>query len=88
MPDELGASREVSNLKRHVPELALDWIASEPERKWRAIDGTLCFADISGFTALAERLAQRGRIGGEELAEIRGQSGRFLAVATREGASA
>lgn len=33
------------------------------------IDGTLCFADISGFTALAERLAQRGRVGGEELIE-------------------
>ena len=36
---------------------------------WRQIDGTLCFADISGFTALAERLAQRGRVGGEELVE-------------------
>jgi class 3 adenylate cyclase/tetratricopeptide (TPR) repeat protein len=41
----------------------------DPERLWRAVDGTLCFADISGFTALAERLAQRGRLGGEELIE-------------------
>jgi class 3 adenylate cyclase len=39
----------------------------------RLIDGTLCFADISRFTALAERLAQRGRMGGEELVETLGR---------------
>ncbi len=53
--------------RRHVPELAIDWILDAPERRWQVLDGTLCFADISGFTALAERLAQRGRMGGEEL---------------------
>ena len=31
--------------------------------------GTMVFADISGFTALSERLATRGRIGTEELVE-------------------
>lgn len=57
----------MSGLRRHIPALAIDWAIDTPERLWRAVDGTLCFADISGFTALGERLAQRGRVGGEEL---------------------
>ncbi len=56
-------------LRRHVPEIAVRWALDHPERLWQAVDGTLCFADISGFTALSERLSQRGRIGGEELVE-------------------
>ena len=59
----------ITGLRRHIPELAVEWALDEPDRLWRALDGTLCFADISGFTALAERLAQRGRVGGEELIE-------------------
>ena len=59
----------MTDLRRHVPELAQQWQAETPDELWRQVDGTLCFADISGFTALAERLAQRGRVGGEELVE-------------------
>jgi hypothetical protein len=55
----------MTSLQRHIPELALEWAHDTPDELWRQIDGTLCFADISGFTALAERLAQRGRMGGE-----------------------
>ena len=57
------------SLRRHIPELAIEWALTQPERLWRAIPGSLCFADISGFTALAERLALQGRSGGEELVE-------------------
>jgi class 3 adenylate cyclase/tetratricopeptide (TPR) repeat protein len=56
-------------LARHVPPLALDWLADTPEQRWRVVDGSMVFADISGFTALSERLATRGRIGAEELVE-------------------
>jgi class 3 adenylate cyclase len=63
----------MTNPRRHIPELALEWAATTPDELWRQIDGTLCFADISGFTALAERLAQRGRMGGEELVETLGR---------------
>src|SRR5262249_26337208 len=55
--------------RRHIPDLAIAWATRYPERRWRTIPGTLVFADISGFTALAERLALRGRSGGEELVE-------------------
>jgi class 3 adenylate cyclase/tetratricopeptide (TPR) repeat protein len=61
------------SLRRHVPEVAIDWAIDTPERRWQQIDGTLSFSDISGFTALAERLAQRGRMGGEELVETLGK---------------
>ena len=37
---------------------------------WRELPATCCFVDISGFTALSERLARRGRIGAEELTEV------------------
>ena len=56
-------------LDRLVPRLVLDWVADEPDRRWRIVEGTMVFADISGFTALSERLAARGRIGTEELVE-------------------
>jgi class 3 adenylate cyclase len=47
----------------------LDWVTDEPDRRWRVVEGTMVFADISGFTALSEKLATRGRIGTEELVE-------------------
>ncbi len=78
----------MTNLRRHVPELALAWAAEHPERRWQLLDGTLCFADVSGFTALAERLAQRGRIGGEELVEtLGGVFTTMLGIARQRGGS-
>ena len=59
----------MTGLRRHIPELAIEWALDAPDRLWQAVDGTLCFADISGFTALSEKLSRRGRIGGEELVE-------------------
>lgn len=59
----------VSRLDRFVPRLVLDWVTDEPDRRWRIVEGTMVFADISGFTALSEKLATRGRIGTEELVE-------------------
>jgi class 3 adenylate cyclase/tetratricopeptide (TPR) repeat protein len=56
-------------LDRLVPRLVLDWVTDEPDRRWRIVEGTMVFADISGFTALSEKLATRGRIGTEELVE-------------------
>ena len=59
----------MTDLRRHVPRIALDWDDAAPGASWQNVDATLVFADISGFTALTERLARRGRIGAEELIE-------------------
>jgi class 3 adenylate cyclase/tetratricopeptide (TPR) repeat protein len=57
-------------LRPYVSSLAAGWLASEPERLSKSLDGTLLFADVSGFTNLSERLARRGRIGAEELTSV------------------
>ena len=36
----------------------------------RHVDGTLVFVDVSGFTALSEKLAQRGKVGAEQLTDV------------------
>ncbi|MGI9644190.1 MAG: adenylate/guanylate cyclase domain-containing protein, partial [Ilumatobacteraceae bacterium] len=37
---------------------------------WNSIDGTMLSADISGFTALSEKLAGKGKAGAEEITEL------------------
>jgi class 3 adenylate cyclase/tetratricopeptide (TPR) repeat protein len=52
-------------LKPYVPRLLLEWVRDNPERTYLPVDGSLAFVDISGFTALTERLARKGKIGAE-----------------------
>ena len=54
-------------LKPYVPRVLIQWLRDGPAAPHRAIDGSLAFVDISGFTELTERLARRGRIGAELL---------------------
>ena len=51
----------------YLPRLTVDWAARDPLEPWREIDGSLVSVDLTGFTALAERLQARGRTGAEEL---------------------
>ncbi len=52
----------------------------------RVLDGSLVSADVSGFTALSERLAARGREGAEELVEtISSVFDGLIQVAERHG---
>ncbi|MBT8240626.1 MAG: hypothetical protein KJN63_05310, partial [Acidimicrobiia bacterium] len=60
----------VPGLERFVPRFLDTWDHDAGGRSWQVRDGTLCFIDISGFTALSERLARRGRVGAEELVGV------------------
>jgi predicted ATPase/class 3 adenylate cyclase len=61
-----------SALLPYVPRLVADWATSQAREPSRVIDATMVFADISGFTAMSERLARLGRSGAEEVTEIIG----------------
>jgi class 3 adenylate cyclase/tetratricopeptide (TPR) repeat protein len=68
--DEATAAADL--LPPYVPRFLRQWLVEEPETRWRSLDATLVFADISGFTRLSERLAKHGRVGAEELTEAIG----------------
>jgi class 3 adenylate cyclase/tetratricopeptide (TPR) repeat protein len=57
-------------LRPYVAGLVLDWLHDTPNVRHRRITGSLAFVDISGFTALTERLAARGKVGAEEMREL------------------
>ena len=57
----------VSALAPYVPRLVRGWSEEPGGPRARVIDGSLVSVDISGFTALAERLAVNGKAGAEEL---------------------
>ena len=54
-------------LAPYVARTAAAWLRDTPEATHVTVDATLLMADVSGFTRLSERLAQRGRIGAEEV---------------------
>jgi class 3 adenylate cyclase/tetratricopeptide (TPR) repeat protein len=62
-------AHSITDLRRHVPRIVLEWDDIAPGQQYQQVDASLVFADISGFTALTERLAVRGRMGAEELIE-------------------
>src|SRR5258708_26209743 len=75
-------------LAAYIPRIAAEWERESPEVSWRELDATCCFVDISGFTALSERLARRGRIGAAELTEVLNHVvGPMLGIAYDKGGS-
>ena len=72
----------------YVPRIASEWDEQAPGQRWQAVDGTLVFVDISGFTSLTEKLARKGRIGAEELTSVLSSVfSDMLGVAYRRGGS-
>src|SRR4029079_4420630 len=77
-----------ANLTPYVPRVVVEWERDAPGAAYRLVDSTLVFIDISGFTAMSERLARNGKIGAEEVTEVMNASfTRLLADAYREGGS-
>jgi class 3 adenylate cyclase/tetratricopeptide (TPR) repeat protein len=75
-----------TNLSSYFPRLLVEWQQETPDAGWRAIEGTLVFMDISGFTAMSERLARHGKVGAEEVTEILNDSfTKLLSAAYDEG---
>jgi predicted ATPase/class 3 adenylate cyclase len=80
---ELIAARP---LTPYAPRLVIEWLREDPEATRRALDGTLAFVDISGFTAMSERLSSLGKAGAEEVTDVMNTTfARLLDVAYGEG---
>ncbi len=56
-----------SGFEPFVPRLAARWDTAAPGERARVLDASLLGLDISGFTALSERLQEKGKLGAEEL---------------------
>ena len=70
----------------YVPRLLIRQLAESPNEPSWAQDGSMVFVDISGFTALSERLAKIGKEGAEELTDAIGSCfAALLAVAYANG---
>ena len=63
-------SSSAAELVPFIPRLTLEWLRDEPQASWREVEGTVAFIDISGFTAMSERLSSKGRAGAEEVTEV------------------
>jgi class 3 adenylate cyclase/tetratricopeptide (TPR) repeat protein len=75
-----------AELVSFVPRLTLEWLRNDPDSHWREVEGTLAFVDISGFTAMSERLSSLGRAGAEEVTEVMNATfAALLAVAYAQG---
>ena len=70
VPGTAGSGTGSRELATFVPRLTVEWLRSNPERRWLELDGTLAFIDISGFTAMSEKLSSVGRAGAEEVTEV------------------
>ena len=53
-----------------VPRLTIEWLRDDYGSHWREVDGTLAFVDVSGFTAMSERLSGLGKAGAEEVTDV------------------
>ncbi len=70
----------------YLPRVLLHWQAQEDPPNHLEVEGTLVFADISGFTHLSEQLAAKGREGSEEVTRVlNGAFSEMLDVALLDG---
>jgi class 3 adenylate cyclase/tetratricopeptide (TPR) repeat protein len=83
-----GSSAAGARYLQYLPRLVVRWegLDASSEPRHRTIDGTVVFADVSGFTALTERLAAAGKVGAEQITGLfNGAFTELLTVARLEG---
>ncbi len=81
-----SATAQRADLASYLPRLVRGWSAERDAQRARSLDGSLVSVDISGFTGLSERLAEKGREGAEELVRtISAIFARLIEVAERHG---
>jgi class 3 adenylate cyclase/tetratricopeptide (TPR) repeat protein len=84
--DETGLEAGAAALIPYLPRITLEWLLDAPTERHRALNGTMAFVDVSGFTAMSERLAPKGRLGAEEVTDVMSATfGRLLGVAYELG---
>ena len=72
----------------YLPRMVRYWDEDAPGQMQQCLEGSMVFVDISGFTAMSERLAKHGKLGAEELtAVIASTFGELLGAAYSFGAS-
>ncbi len=89
-PAGIGVHRSgIAAASAYVPRILVEYLARDPARDlpwWQWVDGTLVMADVSGFTALSERLAQAGKEGAEWLTDLINRFfGRMLDISSECG---
>src|ERR1044071_9911318 len=81
-----STSVNTAELVPFVPRLTIEWLKKSADRRWLEVEGTLAFIDISGFTAMSEKLSSSGRAGAEEVTEVMNSTfSALLEVAYGEG---
>ena len=70
---DAGGSVDAADLLPYLAAPAVEWSGSDGGGSaaplWQAVEGTMVFGDISGFTTMSERLARHGKVGAEEVAD-------------------
>lgn len=84
---EANGGAALERLGPYSPLLLLDWDLASPRARHRSVEGTLVFADVSGFTRLSEALARAGgKLGAEQMTDvINSLFGDLLLVAAARG---
>jgi class 3 adenylate cyclase/tetratricopeptide (TPR) repeat protein len=84
--DEADVDAADAAVVPYLSRITLEWLRDAPAERHRALNGTMAFVDVSGFTAMSERLAPKGRLGAEEVTDVMSATfGRLLAVAYELG---
>ena len=82
------AERAAPDLRAFTPRGSLHWLRDDRDARHQLVEASLVFVDISGFTAMSERLARLGRVGAEEVTDLLNQTfSRLLAVAYEDDGS-